>query len=532
MKKEKRNIIILAVGIYFFSIFCFWLNGKCLTNSDSSSEFLLARLLNREHKIVSANWIYGTEIKILHNQLIYKICLYLINDWHIARTCSVIILVGILFSSYIYLVKSIGVLYYGLFIGCLLLMPISDIYMRIILYGLHYIPCVSIMFIQLGIMSRIIGFQNKGELRLCIVGIVLAFLSGLGGIRQMLTTYIPMLLTMSIFYMLENKSTDRLLDLISIQKNKSFFLGIIFFLSNFTGYAINSFVLHDYFTFQNYNNTSLSQFNLMNILNFIFSSFYTIFGYSGCNDLTSREGIGAIAGFVLCMLFTFGVLISLLWIKRASKVQQYFILYFIVSLFCNGCFCVLSGLTPENYMIPSAILAVPVLAISVNMSLMSKLYKKLLMYSILLCAVTQSISVYFYQAIYEHGRVKPALEDIAEWLVENNYKKGYATFWNSNCLVEFSNGELEIWTLQDSGTYGNSREWWNLKKYDVLEEKSHLYMEPGGQIFLVLSQKEMEVPESITFANEKYKVYQNIEYAVFAYKNQEELHELAKDNNY
>ena len=57
-------------------------------------------------------------------------------------------------------------------------------------------------------------------------------------------------------------------------------------------------------------------------------------------------------------------------------------------------------------------------------------------------------------------------------------------------------------------------------------------MEPGGQIFLVLSQKEMEVPESITFANEKYKVYQNIEYAVFAYKNQEELHELAKDNNY
>lgn len=40
------------------------------------------------------------------------------------------------------------------------------------------------------------------------------------------------------------------------------------------------------------------------------------------------------------------------------------------------------------------------------------------------------------------------------------------------------------------------------------------------------------MPESITFANEKYKVYQNIEYAVFAYKNQEELHELAKDNNY
>ena len=40
------------------------------------------------------------------------------------------------------------------------------------------------------------------------------------------------------------------------------------------------------------------------------------------------------------------------------------------------------------------------------------------------------------------------LDAAADWLVDNGYTEGYATFWNGNAMTELTNGKLDVWTLQ------------------------------------------------------------------------------------
>ena len=37
---------------------------------------------------------------------------------------------------------------------------------------------------------------------------------------------------------------------------------------------------------------------------------------------------------------------------------------------------------------------------------------------------------------------KPQLVNVAKWLEENGYEKGYGTFWNSNSVTFLTNGKL------------------------------------------------------------------------------------------
>ena len=94
--KEKRErffqifsfllLFIVFIGLVFF------INTRIdfLLSSDDSSEMVLGKLLSTENSILSKNWYYSTELRVLNTQLFYALFFKITNNWHTVRVLSYI----------------------------------------------------------------------------------------------------------------------------------------------------------------------------------------------------------------------------------------------------------------------------------------------------------------------------------------------------------------------------------------------------------------------------------------------------------
>ena len=94
MKNMKKGILRLWPLLVFalclaVSVGVYWVYGEHNLDSDISSEFLLAQLLNEEGKLVTDSWFYSTELRIVSPVPVYQLALRLFSDWHVARTFSI-----------------------------------------------------------------------------------------------------------------------------------------------------------------------------------------------------------------------------------------------------------------------------------------------------------------------------------------------------------------------------------------------------------------------------------------------------------
>ena len=69
----------------------------------------------------------------------------------------------------------------------------------------------------------------------------------------------------------------------------------------------------------------------------------------------------------------------------------------------------------------------------------------------------------------------------AQFLVQNGYRDGYASFWDGNVMTELTDGTLNVWTLTPNSV-PELRPW--------LQVTSHLQTPPQGKIFFVISKWE------------------------------------------
>ena len=79
-------------------------------------------------------------------------------------------------------------------------------------------------------------------------------------------------------------------------------------------------------------------------------------------------------------------------------------------------------------------------------------------------------------------QIRPRLEPVSQWLVEEGYTQGYATFWNGGVMTEWTNGALEMWVVDDFKEL-NIRQW--------LQSTSHA-QPPEGEVFLLSTLGELE----------------------------------------
>ena len=111
LKKKNGTVIpLLCMFIgYCIDILYVLLNGKKLINSDSSSEMILADILNHKGGVITNQWFYSSEIRVLNTQLGYRLALFLLPDnWHRARVLAIALFLLILAFSAIYMSISAG----------------------------------------------------------------------------------------------------------------------------------------------------------------------------------------------------------------------------------------------------------------------------------------------------------------------------------------------------------------------------------------------------------------------------------------
>jgi len=94
-------------------------------------------------------------------------------------------------------------------------------------------------------------------------------------------------------------------------------------------------------------------------------------------------------------------------------------------------------------------------------------------------------SVFFLQAvryIRSDFRIGDAdYRKTANYLVENGYTNGFATFWNANVMTEATDGKLDVYTY---GSWNDTELWGGLQKMEHFEKL------PEGKVFVLVDYEE------------------------------------------
>ena len=148
VKEKSINFKDLLPWLFFIALAGGWvlfylLRVERLLDADMSSEMVLSEILAKEHGIITPNWKYSTEIRVLNNQIFFSLFLIITKSYRISRLLSGVVLLAVYGASFYYLCVQAGVKKYFPVAGALLFLPFSADYAYIILYGLYYIPHVT-----------------------------------------------------------------------------------------------------------------------------------------------------------------------------------------------------------------------------------------------------------------------------------------------------------------------------------------------------------------------------------------------------
>ena len=114
-----------------------------------------------------------------------------------------------------------------------------------------------------------------------------------------------------------------------------------------------------------------------------------------------------------------------------------------------------------------------------------------------------------------------------DFLVENGYTQGYASFWNGNVVTELSNGVLEMWVWDEKFA--------GLEDPDeivgFLQARSHLQRPGEGKVFVLLSANEDYYcgfarnfsEDNVVFRTENYETGALHEYVIYGFRSYEEM---------
>ena len=210
--KQKRTtymILLLWAAVCFALLvvdWCCWAPNRL--DADMASEQLLANLLAQEGGVMSTNWYYSTELRVLNTQLVMAPLFRLFTSWHTVRVVGSVVLILLYLAAWFWFGRSAKLKYSGLLGAGLQVLPYGALYRRYVLEGLYYIPHIAISFVVLGCAVRIL----RGGWRLApAAGMVLfSFAAALGGPRQLFILNIPLTVAAALLCWLDAPPADTL----------------------------------------------------------------------------------------------------------------------------------------------------------------------------------------------------------------------------------------------------------------------------------------------------------------------------------
>ncbi len=529
MTKEK--IAKYLPWLFFIAVAGGWilfylLRVERLLDADMSSEMVLSRILADEHGVITGSWKYSTEIRVLNNQLIFSLFLGLTNSFRISRLLSGVVLLLIYGASYYYLCAQAGLKKYFPHTAALLFLPFSADYAYIILYGLYYIPHIAISFTTAALTLHISKTSAVGKRRiLLLLLILLSFAAGLGGARQLVICYLPLLAVALIW---------------SVRQQRIVWTGgYAAVLGGAAGYLVNSFVLSKSYQFNGWTNLSFTDFSFARAEELIMGLLHE-YGYT-------EEGVFSLALVknAACFVIMAGILIYYgRYFKKsreratgecflAELILSMGAIYFLLYLFTDMYY-------EDRYALPYIVFAAPMAGFGLlraeQFPKLERKKKGAALFLQLFCDRLLPLGVMAAVVVAGLGRIPglwrtdltTELKQLSDALVAQGYESGYASYWNGNIMTELSEGRFEMFNWDDYVDGKVDVE----ELYIWLQPVSHVDKKPEGKVFILLSaQEELECP-LVRYLSEDEVAFRNAGYVAYGFESYEAMLEGLTDYDY
>ena len=510
---------------YLFDLWYQLVPGKWIVDSDLASEMILSDLLNKEGTIISHNWFYSTELKVVNLQWFYRLGLLIFpNDWHLARTFGMAITLALFAATMLFFVKCAGLGRAGLWMVGTLLWPFGQHYLVYAIYGGYYLVYTFFYMLVLALVLRSLNADKKHCALQWVLACVITAVAGMNGVKQLMVFHAPLCLAAAILLVLALRScgkTNWKAALDACRKEvRLLAASLVTAVAAAAGYFVSNAVLSRMYDFKSYNfivwNRDEDWFTLDRIL----MDFFHEFGYENGSGVFHFGGIAAAVGLLLgCWMF-FCIVRLLLRLDKLERNDKLLVLLLVAMLAVCG---VAYTYFHEYYLyfwLMNMPVAIAVMAVEIKTEDFHILgARQLLGVGLAACFTLCAVSTVRQEQEHPYLAHK-GLNTAAEWLVDNGYTQGYSTFWNGNAMTELTSGKLEVWTLQ------------SLDRDDVpnwLQPKSHLTTDPEHPFLLIDTETDgpAENAKLIQYGDCT-EVYNDGRYVIYDFADADALHAAAQ----
>lgn len=517
--------IFLCICSVLSVILTYYATKYCI-DSDASSELVLANHLAENGGILTADWGYSTELRVLNTQLVYAPLFKIFKDWHMVRYFGALILQAILVGSYYVFTKATGISRKIFCISAgLFLLPVSVCYGRIVLYNGYYIPHISISLVIAGLVFAKNDGRSVTWIAVRTVALlVLSYLGGLGGIRQGMMTHAPLLLAVFIYFMMDDLVCKRETGP-HTKKRLGYLLNAIgSAVCFFIGFWVNTNVLAKRYEFSDYSENMVGLLDVSYLKNVSYGLMHH-FGFRDEVKLISTLGILSVLAVFLTIACIIVAIVQIVKYKEHKDVSKALPSVMFLS-FLTVMLLVFAVLGKYYYYVlyftPIVAWFIPVLV--QTFCERPKEPRGLNMRRVLPMAAAVIIflngavnGIYFlnhnkfeqkYEGlVFTDREITQKLDPVVDFLVENDYDRGYAHFWNANIITELSDGAVRFVNVHvDNLARISFNPWLCLKTNRTLQgTKDFLLLEAGQRTSFESKNNLSRV--SLVYQDENYVIY-------------------------
>lgn len=492
--------------------------GKPYVDSDMAAEMIYANLLNEEGSLASVNWWFSTDFRVFNVHLLYRVGLLLFpHNWYAARMFAQALWILMLLASYFYLCgkEGLNLRYRGAWGAACLACPFGLFYLWYGYFGGQYTPHMIIVLLSLALVVRLTrgGTKWRQAMRLLFLAVV-CLLSGMQGPKGLMIIYVPLLFASAVMVVLRLHQTPNTVPVREFRLCAYSFLALLIAMA---GYMVNSKIIANKFTFPSYVRT-WDDFHLLSIFEY-WGGFLTLLGWQYPYydwktefSILSLKGVLGAFGLLLAGLLLFSVWRLVLHWKELRFEALLAITVFLGLCIVQGAvfaYTTGDGGTNATYWLPALPLVFVIFQLACETEHFHWRYSRgVCAVGFVLCIMGASVSSICTFTEYPH-RAVVSLEPVCNWLMENGYTQGYASFWRGDLMTEWTSGEMEVWVATDHG-FPDICPW--------LQVKAHAEP-PQGEFFVLSSEDD----HYIDWFEDPNVIYQDEDYTVMLFDDYEQM---------
>ena len=289
---------------YLFDLWYQLVPGKWIVDSDLASEMILSDLLNKEGSIISHNWFYSTELKVVNLQWFYRLGLLLFpDDWHLARAFGMAVTLALYAACMLFFVKCARLGRPGLWMVGTLLWPFGQHYLVYAIYGGYYLVYTFFYMLVLALVLRSLDADKKHCALQWLAACIVTAIAGMNGVKQLMVFHAPLCIAAAILLVLalhDSGTSDWKTALQHCRRQvRLFAASLVTAVAGAAGYFISNSVMSRLYDFKSYSFIVWDRDENWFTLDRILMDFFHEFGYQNGSGIFHFGGIAAGIGLLL-----------------------------------------------------------------------------------------------------------------------------------------------------------------------------------------------------------------------------------------